>query len=226
MENRIIIKKINFVDDTDVERNFNNLTNASNKDIKIKLYHNKTNQISETIWDYENNDIINWKFIVDYNENTSIDFIILENDIFEQDNIIGHGSLKSNQGIIITDNIFPEPIIHKINIEKNNKIVCVLKIEQYIINKSNSIKYNCGNGWSLPDDYPKLDSFPYKNRNEIFQNIRLIENNHNDDTQNQIYSDAFSKIINEPNNKPPICFGIIAPDNYGKSRFLQSLKKK
>ena len=50
-------------------------------------------------------------------------------DIFEQDNIIGHGSLKSNQGIIITDNIFPEPIIHKINIEKNNKISNELKLQ-------------------------------------------------------------------------------------------------
>jgi hypothetical protein len=226
MENRIIIKKINFVEDTDEITNSNKLTNNSNKDIKIKLYHNKTNQISETIWDYENNDIINWKFIINYNENLCIDFIILENDIFEQDNIIGHGSIKNEQGIILNDNIFPEPIINKINIEKNNKIVCILKIEQYIINKTDNIKYNCGNGWSLPDENPKLDSFPYKNRNEIFQNIRLIENNYNDDTQNQIYSDAFSKIIEEPNNKPPICFGIIAPDNYGKSRFLQSLKKK
>ena len=227
MENRIIIKKIKFIDDTDkIINSSNNLMKDSNKDIKIKLYHNKTNQISETIWDYENNDIINWKFIIDYNENLCIDFIILENDIFEQDNIIGHGSIKNEQGIIITDNIFPEPIINKIDIEKNNKIVCMLKIEQYIINKADSIKYNCGNGWSLPDEHPKLDSFPYKNRNEIFQNIRLIENNYNDDTQNQIYSDAFSKIIDEPNNKPPICFGIIAPDNYGKSRFLQSLKKK
>ena len=87
MENRIIIKKINFLDDTDEETKSNNLTNNINKDIKIKLYHNKTNQISETIWDYENNDIINWKFIIDYNENLCIDFIILENDIFEQDNI-------------------------------------------------------------------------------------------------------------------------------------------
>jgi hypothetical protein len=87
MENRIVIKKINF---------FEQLTN----DIQIKLYHDKTSQISDTIWDYENNGIINWKFIIDYEPDINIDFILLDGNPVEDNNIIGHGFHKNEISII------------------------------------------------------------------------------------------------------------------------------
>ena len=215
MENRIIIKKINF---------FEQLTH----DIKIKLYHNKITQVSSIIWDYENKEIINWKFIIDYDLNIAIDFILLENDIFEENNIIGHGFHKNIITKInkTTSLIFPEPLINIVTIEKNNVSIAEIEIEQYIISKEDSLLFKCGIGWDFPDNYPKLNVFPFKNRNEIFQNIRIIENNYVEESQYDIYSEAFIRIINNDYNKPPLCFGIIAPDNYGKSRLLQTLKNK
>jgi hypothetical protein len=215
MENRIVIKKINF---------FEQLTN----DIQIKLYHNKISQISDTIWEYENNGIINWKFIIDYEPDINIDFILLENNPIEDNNIIGHGFHKNDVSSIKKpiNQLFPEPIINIVNIEKNNNLIAQIEIEQYIIAKEDNYLFKCGNGWELPDNYPKLNIFPFKNRNDIFQNIRIIEDSFSDDSQYDVYSEAFVRIINNIHNKPPICFGIIAPDNYGKSRLLQNLKNK
>ena len=216
MEARIVIKNLDFIE-------------SDKKDIKIKLYHNKINLLSDIIWDYENKDTINWKFIIDYTPSIPIDFIILENDVLDQNNIIGHGIINKNDKLNISEisnSLFPEPYHINIQIERNSIITCILNIELYIILKSTSTNYKCGSGWSEPDNYPQLSIFPYKNRNDIFQNIRLIENTFSDELENETYSNAFVRIINDDNNKPPICFGIIAPDNYGKSRLLQNLNKK
>jgi len=215
MENRIVIKKINF---------FEQLT----RDIKIKLYHNKILQVSDVIWEYENNEIINWKFIIDYEPTIAIDFILLENDVFDENNIIGHGFHINNLPKInkINHSLFPEPFINVINIEKNNIIIAEIQIEQYILLKEDSELFQCGIGWQLPDTFPKLDIFPFKNRNNIFENIRIIEDNYNEESQYDNYSEAFIRVINNIHNKPPMCFGIIAPDNYGKSRLLQNLKNR
>ena len=236
MENRIVIKKINFLRVNKLEDfGFNPTVITENElidkkhDLKIKLYHNKITQISDIIWDYENNEIINWKFIIDYDSHIAIDFILLENDIFDENNIIGHGFIKNINKEVhknLSQNVFPEPIFNIINIENNNIIIANIEIEQYILLKDKTHYYNCGIGWSPPDDYPKLDIFPYKHRNEIFENIRIIEDNYVEDSENNGYCEAFLRIINDNNNKPPMCFGIIAPDNYGKSRLLQNLKKK
>ena len=214
MENRIVIKKINFFEQL-------------NRDIKIKLYHNNISQISDVIWEYENNEIINWKFIIDYEPSIAIDFILLENDIFEENNIIGHGFHKNvNIKLSKESLIFPEALTNKINIEKNNNIIAEIEIEQYVIKKCDSSYFKCGIGWEIPDNYPKLNIFPFKNRNDIFQNIRIIEDNYSEESNFDIYSEAFVRIINNIHNKPPICFGIIAPDNYGKTRLLNNLKTK
>jgi len=216
MEARIVIKNINFIQ-------------IDKKDIRIKIYHDNVNLISDIIWDYKSNDIINWKFIFDYNPIFPIDFVVLENDILEQNVILGHGVLDKNfiiNNSELNSNLFPEPDITNIEIFKNNKITCNITIEKYIILKKISKNYKCGSGWSLPDDYPQLNIFPYKKINDIFQHIRIIENTFSDELQNDNYSNAFTTIINDTNNKPPICFGIIGPDNYGKSRLLQNLKKK
>lgn len=214
MENRIIIKSIQFIN--------NSSEDLIQNDIKIKLYHNKINLMSDIIWNYKNNDIINWKFIINYDSKLSIDFIILEND----NDIIGHGLILPKKITKQENDTFPEAISYKINIEKNNNIICILNIEEYIIPKNKKDYYKCGEGWSLPDKYPQLNIFPYKNKNDIFQNIRLIDVAFSEESYHEIYSEAFIRIINNNNNKPPICFGIIAPDNYGKSLLLQNLKKK
>ena len=86
MENRLIIKKIHF---TKINANFK-------QDIKIKLSHNSINLLSDIFWDYNNNELINWKFIFDYDNKNSIDFIIIDDELFNEDNIIGYCTLKKN----------------------------------------------------------------------------------------------------------------------------------
>jgi hypothetical protein len=57
MENRIVLKKILFLNDkinTPI-------------DIKIRLYHDKIIKNTEILWDYTD-EIINWKFIINYND--------------------------------------------------------------------------------------------------------------------------------------------------------------
>ena len=53
MENRLVIKKIHF---TKINGKFK-------QDIKIKLSHNSINLLSDIFWEYNNNELINWKFI-------------------------------------------------------------------------------------------------------------------------------------------------------------------
>ena len=93
---------------------------------------------------------------------------------------------------------------------------------QYIIPKQFASILKCGNGWDYPDLNPKLNNFPLKKNNEIYQHIKIIDDKFGIDEKSKfdLYSEAFSRIIDEPENKPPLCFGIIGPDNFGKSNFM------
>ena len=90
MENRLVIKKIDFISSFDVYK----------QDIKIKLYHNNISLTSEIFWDYPNNEIINWKFIFDYNKSKPINFMILDDELFNEDNIIGQVTIEPNKLVI------------------------------------------------------------------------------------------------------------------------------
>jgi len=217
MENRLVIKKINMLESSNLS-----------KDIRIKLYHHKNSKNSDLIEDYNNDQIINWKFIFDFQKNLPIELIFLENDIFQDDIILGTSKTITNINFTLIDNFFfPKPIINSLDIFKNNKKVGTVTLEQYIIFKNKSKLYKCGEGWSLPDNYPKLNYYPYTKKQNIYQNIRIIKNNIEDDKSKfDLYSEAFIKIISNEYNYPPLCFGIIGPDNFGKSDLLTTFKKK
>ena len=222
MENRLVIKKIKLL------KSHENLI----RDIKIKLYHNNTTLTSDIFWDYMNNQTINWKFIFDYNQKLPISFLILDDELFNTDNIIGQAEIKN----IYIDELrspnelfeFPEPLIDEIDIFKEKDLIGTMLIEQYLMPKELSQNYKCGIGWSLPDSYPTLNIFPLKRNNEIYQHIKIIDDKFGIEEQSKfdVYSEAFSRIIDEPENKPPLCFGIIGPDHYGKTNFLYNLKNK
>jgi hypothetical protein len=225
MENRLIIKKIQFISSLDVFK----------QDIKIKLYHDNITLTSEIFWDYPNNQIINWKFIFDYRKIKSINFMILDDELFNEDNIVGQATIEPN--LLLSDishNIpfdsfeFPEPIISEIEIIKETKLIGKLFIEQYLIPKQFSKILKCGTGWDMPDLNPKLSKFPLKKNNEIYQHIKIIDDKFGIEEKSKfdLYSEAFSRIIDEPENKPPLCFGIIGPDNFGKTNFIHNLKNK
>jgi len=220
MENRLVIKKIHF---TKIHGKFK-------QDVKIKLSHNNINLLSDIFWEYNNNELINWKFIFDYDNKNSIDFIIIDDELFNEDNILGYCSLKKQQLNINSSEIyeFPDRIYNELNIMKDDENIGTLYIEEYIIPKDFSKLFKCGDGWDLPDSYPKLKSFPLKKHNEIYQHIKIIDDKFGieEKTAFDLYSEAFSRIIDEPENKPPLTFGIIGPNNYGKTNFLHNLKKK
>lgn len=220
LENRIVIKKIFF-----------KTYETFNQDIKIKLYHNNIIQTSEILWDYTSNEIINWKFIFDYDSSKPISFLILDDELFNTDNILGQCEIQNK----IIEKLkhkaifeFPEPIISELKIYKEKEIIGTLIIEQYIIPKDVSMIFKCGEGWTLPDSNPKLELFPLKKNNEIYQHIKIVDDKFGIEDKNKfdLYSEAFSRIIDEPENKPPLCFGIIGPDNFGKTNFLHNLKNK
>jgi hypothetical protein len=236
MENRLVIKKIDFISSFDVYK----------QDIKIKLYHNNISLTSEIFWDYPNNEIINWKFIFPYKKSKSIDFLILDDELFNEDNIIGQVTIEPNKLVIDSSLLthfnkslihsddsfeyfdFPEPITLEMNIIKELKIIGKIVIDQYIIPIQFASILKCGNGWDFPDLHPKLNNFPLKKNNEIYQHIKIIDDKFGIDEKSKfdLYSEAFSRIIDEPENKPPLCFGIIGPDNFGKSNFMHNLKNK
>ena len=222
MENRLVIKRIQLFKNYD----------TFNQDIKIKLYHNNTSQTSDIFWDYVSNETINWKFIFDYDNQQPISFLILDDELFNTDNIIGQCQIK-NESIpesSYSNDLyeFPEPIINELDIHKEKELVGKVFIKQYIIPQSVASVFKCGQGWSLPDSNPTLNSFPLKRNNEIYQHIKIVDDKFGveDNSKFDLYSEAFSRIIDEPENKPPLCFGIIGPDNYGKTNFLHNLKNK
>jgi len=225
MENRLVVKKIQFILSLDIFK----------QDIKIKLYHDNIFLTSEIFWDYPNNQIINWKFIFDYKKQKTINFMILDDELFNEDNIIGQATIEPNlllndisvdQSYDLFD--FPEPIKLEIDIIKESKLIGKLFVEQYIISKQFTTILKCGKGWDLPDLNPKLNNYPLKKNNEIYQHIKIIDEKFGieEKTKFDLYSEAFSRIIDEPENKPPLCFGIIGPDNFGKTNFIYNLKNK
>lgn len=235
MENRLVIKKIDFISSFDIYK----------QDIKIKLYHNNIILISNIFWDYPNNQIINWKFIFDYNKLKPINFMILDDELFNEDNIIGQVTIEPNKlvsDILLTrfdkllihdDESFeyfnlPEPITLELDIIKESTLIGKIVIDQYIIPKQFTTILKCGNGWDFPDLNPKLNNFPLKKDNEIYQHIKIIDDKFGIDDKSKfdLYSEAFSRIIDEPENNPPLCFGIIGPDNFGKTNFMHNLKNK
>ena len=235
MENRLVIKKIDFISSFDIYK----------QDIKIKLYHNNIILISNIFWDYPNNQIINWKFIFDYNKSKPINFMILDDELFNEDNIIGQVTIEPNKlvsDILLTrfdkllihdDKSFeyfnlPEPITLELDIIKESTLIGKIVIDQYIIPKQFTTILKCGNGWDFPDLNPKLNNFPLKKDNEIYQHIKIIDDKFGIDDKSKfdLYSEAFSRIIDEPENNPPLCFGIIGPDNFGKTNFMHNLKNK
>lgn len=222
MENRLIIKKIQFIKQLDI----------FNQDIKIKLYHNEISQISEIFWDYLNNQVINWKFIFNYDNEKPINFLILDDELFNTDNIIGQVIIEptsiKDTSYVLDMYEFPDPISLELDIKKESEIIGKIFIDQYIIPEEFSTLFKCGIGWNLPDSHPHLELFPLKRNNEIYQHIKIIDDKFGIDEKNKfdLYSEAFSRIIDEPENKPPLCFGIIGPDNYGKTNFLYNLKQK
>ena len=235
MENRLVIKKIDFISSFDIYK----------QDIKIKLYHNNIILLSNIFWDYPNNQIINWKFIFDYNKSKPINFMILDDELFNEDNIIGQVTIEPNKlvsDILLTrfDKLlihddksfeyfnFPEPITLELDIIKESTLIGKIVIDQYIIPKQFTTILKCGNGWDFPDLNPKLNNFPLKKDNEIYQHIKIIDDKFGIDDKSKfdLYSEAFSRIIDEPENNPPLCFGIIGPDNFGKTNFIHNLKNK
>jgi len=214
MENRIVLKKISFLNDkinTPI-------------DIKIKLYHDKIIKNTEILWDYTD-EIINWKFIINYNDKSPIDFIILEN--LEQENIIGSFTLL-NKTVKPSYNLFkiPNPIVSELDIIKNNEKIGKIIVYQYIIFKSVSFFLPSGEGWSLPNKNPKLDVLPMKEKFDLNSGIHIIKDRFYDQkTKYDKYGEAFYKIINDNNNQPPLCFGIIGSDDFGKTDVFSSLKK-
>jgi len=208
MQNRIIIKQIKFENN----KNF--------KNIKIKLYHNNIIQTSDILWNYTD-EIINWKFIINYNEKLPIDFVIFERDIFDNEIILGNIQII-NKNINYNIISFPQPIINEEEVNKN----FILIIHQYILSNKLAYFYPCGSGWNLPDTFPKLIEYPIKNNYNIYNSIKIVKDNFDDQKPKyNYYSQAFLKIINDKNNIPPFCFGIIGPDNFGKTDLLTSLRK-
>ena len=122
MENRLVIKKIHF---TKINGKFK-------QDVKIKLSHNNINLLSDIFWEYNNNELINWKFIFDYDNKNSIDFIIIDDELFNEDNILGYCSLKKPILNINTSEIyeFPNGIHNELNIMNDNEVIGKLYIEE------------------------------------------------------------------------------------------------
>jgi len=144
-------------------------------------------------------------FIFPYNKTLSIKFTVLDEEI-----TLGEFSIKP-----ITENtwFFYENLLN-LDIINNNKKIGRITIEQSIYNWVQSLLFN-------------YIGYPKTNKTELCTLIKIIKNNfHDQESIYNYYSDAFLKIINFNENIPPLYFGIIAPDNYGKSDMLTILKNK
>ena len=144
-------------------------------------------------------------FIFPYNKTLSIKFTVLDEEI-----TLGEFSIKP-----ITENtwFFYENLLN-LDITNNNKKIGRITIEQSIYNWVQSLLFN-------------YIGYPKTNKTELCTLIKIIKNNfHDQESIYNYYSDAFLKIINFNENIPPLYFGIIAPDNYGKSDMLTILKNK
>ena len=223
MQNRIIIKSIEFYGIKNKDKD---------KDIIIKLYHNKMTESSDVF--VHDQKKINWKFIIDYNKNLPIYFIIFEKDIHNNETMIVNFSFKNKRNNYCNPctwnfscNLFPKPIIKELELIKNDTVIGKIVIHQYILSNMLAYFYPCGKGWDLPNTFPQLDNYSLKRTFNIYKSIKLITDKFEDQKPKyDFYSEAFLHIINDKNNNPPFCFGIIGPDNFGKTDLLKSLKRK
>lgn len=166
----------------------------------IKFFNNNIKNIILKINHGKINKTNNTDFIFHYNKNLDINLSIIESNIVL-------GECKINLPLN-KQNIFELDII------KNNKKVGKIIVEQYIYNWLQVILY-------------KYIGYPKINKTELCTSIKIIKNNfHDQESIYDYYSDAFLRIINYQENIPPLYFGIIAPDNFGKSDLLTVLKNK
>ena len=154
-QNRLVIKKLVFT----------KVLESYKQDIKIKLFHNSQNYVSNIFWNYPNNELINWKFIFIMDFKKPIDFMILDDELFNKDNLLGTCRIEANHfklnKVDLEDFDFPEPIHCKIEIIKEDEVIGHLLVENYFIPEKLINHYKCGAGWNIPDEYPKLESFPF-----------------------------------------------------------------
>jgi hypothetical protein len=145
-------------------------------------------------------------FIFLYNQNLSVDFTVQEDDL-----TIGEfkiGPIKFISSWFIKKNIL------ELDIVKNNKKIGKITIEQSIYTWFQSVLF-------------KYIGYPKTSKTELCASIKIIKNDfHDQESIYDYYSDAFLRIINFRENIPPLYFGIIAPDNFGKSDLLTILKNK
>lgn len=144
-------------------------------------------------------------FIFPYDKNLSIQFTALDDEI-----TLGEFNINP---VKITSWFFYENLL-ELDILKNNKKVGRITIEQTIYSWFQSLLF-------------KYIGYPKTNTTELCTSIKIIKNSFQDqESIYDYYSDAFLRIINFNENIPPLYFGIIAPDNFGKSDMLTILKNK
>ena len=145
-------------------------------------------------------------FIFLYNQNLSIDFTVQEDDL-----TIGEFKIAP---IKFISSWFVKKNILELDIVKNNKKIGRITIEQSIYSWFQSVLF-------------KYIGYPKTSKTELCNSIKIIKNDfHDQESIYEYYSDAFLRIINFRENIPPLYFGIIAPDNFGKSDLLSILKNK
>jgi len=145
-------------------------------------------------------------FLFLYNQNLSIDFTVQEDDL-----TIGEFKIAP---IKFISSWFIKKNILELDIVKNNKKIGKITIEQSIYSWFQSVLF-------------KYIGYPKTSKTELCNSIKIIKNDfHDQESIYDYYSDAFLRIINFRENIPPLYFGIIAPDNFGKSDLLSILKNK
>ena len=136
---------------------------------------------------------------------------------------------KSNQKLNIYLRIFDDEILLgcvKINTDLDRIKILDLDImkDDIKIGKISVEKHNYN--WFLSSFY-KYFGYPKINKCDLYTSIKIIKNDfHDQESIYNYYSDAFLRIINFEENIPPLYFGIIAPDNFGKSDMLSVLRNR
>lgn len=140
-----------------------------------------------------------------YNQKLDIEFTALEDDL-----VLGEFNINpiKNNTWFFYENILD------LDITKNTIKVGRITIEQTIYSWFQSFLF-------------KYIGYPKTNTTNLCTSIKIIKNSfHDQESIYDYYSDAFLRIINFSENIPPLYFGIIAPDNFGKSDMLSILKNK
>jgi hypothetical protein len=172
----------------------------------IKFFNENVKNIILMIKHGSTNIIGSNDFIFLYNQNLSIDFTVKEDDL-----TIGEFKIAP---IKFISSWFIKKNILELDIVKNNKKIGKITIEQSIYTWFQSVLF-------------KYIGYPKTSKTELCNSIKIIKNDfHDQESIYEYYSDAFLRIINFRENIPPLYFGIIAPDNFGKSDLLTILKNK